>query len=142
MGALLEQLQGRRGYMKLTWDDLADRVHKDVSTVKKQISLSANPSLATLEEYAAAMDAEIVLLSGDALADYHNSGIARAQKNMADMDREIEALKEKVKEREETIAILRDKNGALQADVDMLIKSNNSLTSTNNQLVFMLKEKG
>ena len=132
MGTLVEQLQARKGYLKLTWEDLADRVHKDVSTVKKQLSLTSSPSIATLEEYALAMDSEIVLLSDDALADYKSSGVPRAQKSMAALDREREDLTEKVKEKDEQIRFCRDRIRFLE---EALIKKDDRINMLTDKLM-------
>ena len=101
---LMESLHGRKGYMKLTYEDLAERLHKDISTIKRQMALDGNSSIATLDEIAAAMDSVIVLISSDSLADYQDSGVPRAAKNLADLDREIERLTAKLNEKDELIA--------------------------------------
>lgn len=122
MGSLIDQMIGRKGYLKLTWDDLAQRVHKDASTVKKQLSARGNPSLSVLEEYASAMDAEIVLLSDDARYDYKTSGVPRAQKSLADQDREIEHLKEKLDQKDDELEQARATVKRLRDQNDLLIK--------------------
>lgn len=142
MDSLMEQFLGRKAYLKLTWQNLADRVHKDLSTVQKQLSANANPSLSVLQEYAAALDAEIVLMSDDARYDYHNSGVPRAQKNLADMDGELEKLKTKLDEKDALIERMNSTNTALRTNIDLLIQSNRNLSETNAQLVTMLKTKG
>lgn len=148
MDSLIMQLQGRKGFLKLTWEDLAERVHKDVSTVKKQLSSRGNPSLSTLNEYAAALDAEIVLLSGDALYDYRQSGVPRAQKSLAEQDREIEHLKEKldvkdedIKEYKETIRSLRAQNDRLSALLEVKDTRIEKLTDKVERLTEKLLEK-
>ena len=119
-GSLIEQFHARKGYMKLRWEDLAQRVHKETTTVRKQLAYAANPSLNILEEYAAAMDARLVLLSDDALYDYENSGVPRAQKNLAEMDSELERLKEKLDEKD---AIIADYRARLSSTEKMLSES-------------------
>lgn len=123
-GSLIEQFHARKGYMKLRWDDLARRVHKETTTVRKQLAYAANPSLNILEEYAAAMDARLVLLSDDALSDYEKSGVPRAQKNLADMDKELEHLKEKLDEKD---AIIADYRARLVNTEKMLAESIESI---------------
>ncbi len=132
MGRLLmEGFHGRKGYMKLSWEDLAERVHKDSSTLKKQMSLDSNSSMKTLDEIAAAMDSEIVLLSGDALADFKSSGVPRAQKNLADMDREIEKLKLRLDEKDAEIDRLRKMLDEMIANQNRLVKELLNLKAVN-----------
>lgn len=91
--SIVQALEARRITLKMSRQELADKVHKDASTVAKQFSGGgSNMQLATLIEYANALDGAIVFQTAAEMADYNESAVAEMRQRILEMEQQRNAL--------------------------------------------------
>lgn len=107
-------LNARRAYKGWSWQFLADQMHKDVNTVKKQLDGSANLTLATVDEYTAVLGGRLCYETEEALQAIDDADVNQLRIKITELATKIENLQGKLADKEETIADLRERNKALQ----------------------------
>ena len=81
-------------YRGLNCRSLGEKVMKDAATVSRQLDPEhSNPTVATILEYAEAMDATIVVMTKEAAKAIENSDISEYRKRISELGSEIERLK-------------------------------------------------
>ena len=102
---IVQALEARRITLKMSRQDLADKVHKDASTVAKQFSGSgSNMQLATLIEYANALDGAIVFLASAEMDDYNVSAVTELRQRILEMEQQRNALTAQLNALQEELA--------------------------------------
>lgn len=124
--SVVKELEARRILLKLSRQDIADRVHKDVSTVTKQLSPSnPNLQLSTLCEYAEALDGAIVFRATEDLAKNNENAAEELRNRLLELEQQrsaltaqLNALKEEIAAKDQRIEKLRGaiekKNAAIE----------------------------
>lgn len=102
---IVQALEARRITLKMSRQDLADKVHKDASTVAKQFSGGgSNMQLATLIEYANALDGAIVFLTSAEMDDYNVSAVTEMRQRILEMEQQRNALTAQLNALQEELA--------------------------------------
>lgn len=138
MNTVLKDLCAEKAKLKLSWQDIAGGVHKDASTVQKQLSSNgSNLTLALLDEYAVYFNGEIVFLPNDVLNNIKNSENISLRFRLAEAGTEIEKLKNKLEIKDELIQDMR----ARLAKLEEQLTKNNELLSHKDARIDSLTDK-
>lgn len=115
---VIRDLNARRIFLNISRQQLADKVHKDISTVNKQLDPNnGNMQLATLCEYAEALGGKIVFMSDDALLEMSSSDVSTMRMRMAELGQQNETLIKQVQHQERIIEEKDKRIAALRAVV-------------------------
>ena len=117
-----EDINAYRQHLEISYETFAKMLFLDANTVKRTLKRDYNPTLNTLEKYAAALGGKVVFLTPEAemaMADQDASALRVAMRDAADqvnaMAKEVEAARQLAREKE----ALAD---SLTAQVDLLLK--------------------
>lgn len=134
---IIADLKARRLALNLSVADLADRVHKDESTVRKQLSEKTvtGLQLSTVMEYAAALEGSLQFVSFEEQAAKPSIEIDILNHRLAEQAKHIEYLQEKLEGKDEAIQSLREMNSNLQ---DQLIRCTNDIARKDRKLAELI----
>lgn len=128
-------LNARRAYKGWTWQFLAEQVHKDVNTVKKQLDGTSNLTLATVDEYTAVLGGRLCYETDEALQAIDDADVNQLRIKITELANKIERLNEKLEEKDKTIADLRELNHSMQAQ---LIKCTGDISRKDKKLAELI----
>ena len=108
MSNVLADIESRRAKLGLSRQELADRIHKDISTVNKQLSdaRGASMTLRTAEDYAAALGGEIIMITDDAKKELYDKELTPLRDTITEQARELDRLKAELAHRDKLIKTL------------------------------------
>ena len=134
---IIADINARRTALGLSMNDLAERVHKDVSTVKKQLSEKSATGLqfATLMEYANAVEGDIKFITFEELSATPSVEIDILNSRLAEQANHIKYLEEKLDGKDDTISLLREMNANLQSQ---LIRSTDDIARKDRKLAELI----
>ena len=134
---IIADLKARRLALNLTVADLADRVHKDESTVRKQLSEKTvtGLQLSTVMEYAAALEGTLQFVSFEEQAAKPSIEIDILNHRLAEQAKHIDYLNEKLDSKDDSIRALREMNSNLQ---NQLIRSANDIARKDRKLAELI----
>lgn len=141
---VLRGLLARMRFKGWSYSDLSEILHKEPATVKKQLSESyfLHINLATLMEYVAALGGWIVYeTEEDKSVVVNNSEIDELRSTIAVLGSQNDELKNKLEDREATIANLRQRNGGLQEKLSTVIESNAKMANALCDISMKLSDK-
>lgn len=132
---VISELRARRVALGLSIADLAERVHKDESTVKKQLSEKAGLQLSTALEYANALEGTLQFVSFEEQVAQPSVAIELLNHRLAEQAKHIEYLEDKLDGKDETISALRELNVALQ---EQMLRSTADIARKDKKLAEMV----
>lgn len=134
---IISDFKARRLALGLSVQDLAARVHKDESTVKKQLSdkSSTGMQLSTALEYANALEGTLQFVTFEEQATKSSVEIDLLNHRLAEQAKHIEYLTDKLDGKDDTIRSLRDQNAELQ---NQLIRSTNDIARKDKKLAELI----
>lgn len=127
-----------------TMQNLADLLHKDTTTISRQLSKSgfSHINISTLiDDYVTLLGGEIYYETDASAKAVDESDLTELRATIATLGQQNDELQEKLKEAGDTIGRVRARNVTLQADIDVLIQSNKGLVENNARLIELLKAK-
>lgn len=134
---IIADLKARRLSLGLSISDLAERVHKDESTVKKQLSEKTvtGLQLSTVLEYANALEGTLQFITYEEQVQKPTMEIDLLNHRLAEQAKHIEYLQDKLDGKDETIHELRYMNNSLQ---EQLIRSANDIARKDKKLAELI----
>ena len=114
---IITALNARRANLGITISELAARVSKDVTTVKKQLSGEGNMQLTTLCEYATALNGRIDFISDDIEREINTPEISNLRQRLSELGNQVDRLKEKLEDKDNDIVQLQKRNAELEAQL-------------------------
>ena len=127
---ILNGILSRMRFKGWTFQDLADAMHKDVSTVKKQLSEQyfSHLNISTLMEYLEVLGGRLVYETEEALATIENSDINELRSTINVLGARNDELHDRIKDKDESIKNLQERNDKLQIKLDTVIDTNARLS--------------
>lgn len=143
MNNIVNGMLARMRFKGWTYQTLADALHKDVNTVKRQLSESkpGNLTLATIEEYLFVLGGRLVYETGEALDVINNSDVNELRTTINTIGSQNDELKRMLEDRDATIANLRQRNISLQEKLSTMIESNAKMASALCDISMKLSDK-
>ena len=98
MSNIIRDFNSRLAFLGLSKQALADKVHKEISTVSKQLDPNnSNLQLSTLEMYAEALGGSIAFLTPESIKAMQDSDVSDYRDRLIKMDTELEYLQGRVR---------------------------------------------
>jgi len=95
---IIRDLNSRLAFLGWTKQELADKVHKEVSTVSKQMDpKNSNLQLSTLEMYAEILGGELAFLTPESIKAMQDADVTNYRDRLIKMDTELEYLQGRVR---------------------------------------------
>ena len=147
---IVRDLLARKAYLNVSFTELAERVHKDKSTVQKQLSEKSGHgmNLATAAEYARALGGEISLITEETEKALENSELPIMRARIAELGQHNEYLRERLESKDEMNRTLQHMNEELERqlirmaeNVDRKDKKFSEILDQMTQLMGKLAEK-
>lgn len=104
MMRLLQDIKSYMIFLKVSNQKLADKLHKDVKTLQKQLSSGANPTLATIIEITDALGAKVVLETPESIKAVEDADVFAFRERIRELGAEVEKLSVEVSRLREQIA--------------------------------------
>ena len=101
----IKEMACRMDKLGMSWQDVAGKAGKDRVTAIRQLSEESNPTIDTLEQYAAALGGSIHFLPDDWSegikdVEYVNKEIARMNESIGALRKENEMLRERIEKQD------------------------------------------
>lgn len=112
MNQIIRDFNSRIAMLGLTKQEIADKIHKDLSTVNKQLDpKTSNPQLSTLIQYAELLGGAIHFATPESIQAMEDVNLSAYRDRLQDMGNEVEALREKINALE---TLITEKNAKIQ----------------------------
>ena len=133
MQNVIAGLNARRVYKGWSWQFLADMVHKDVTTVKRQLSEKAAPNLtlATIDEYLRVLGGWISYETDESVYAVDNADVNALRLRLTELGMQNDSLRDRLAEKDALIAEMRSRIERLEAS---LIESNRAIARKDSKL--------
>lgn len=97
MSQIINDFKARMAVLGWKQQDLADRLHKDISTIAKQLDpKTSNPQLSTLEMMAEALGGSIAFITSETEKAMMDADVTAWRNQVAALSSEVEYLRERV----------------------------------------------
>ena len=103
MMRLLQDIKSYMIFSKISNQKLADKLHKDVKTIQRQLGSCANPTLATIIEITDALGAKVVLETPESIKAVEEADVFAFRERIRELGGEVERLSAEVLRLRETI---------------------------------------
>lgn len=133
MQNIIAGLNARRIYKGWSWQFLADMMHKDVTTVKRQLSekTAANLTLATIDDYLKVLGGWISYETEESMAVIENSDVNALRLRLTELDAQNENLRARLNDKDELIA---EMHGRIERLESALIESTQTIARKDSKL--------
>ena len=97
MNQIIKDFNARLAYLGWTKQELAERVHKEASTVSKQLDpKTSNPQLSTLVLFAEALGGELQFVTKESARAAEEADVSSYRNRLSEMGTEISYLRQRV----------------------------------------------
>lgn len=137
MQNIIAGLNARRIYKGWSWQFLADMLHKDVTTVKRQLSekTAANLTLATIDDYLKVLGGWISYETEESMAVIENSDVNALRLRLTELDAQNENLRARLHDKDELIA---EMHGRIERLESALIESTQTIARKDSKLATLV----
>lgn len=126
MSQLIRDLKSRMTVLGWKDTDLADKLHKDPSTIKKQLDpKTSNPQLSTLEMMAEALGGSIAFITPETEKAMMDADVTTWRNQVAALSTEVEYLRGRVSSLE---ALLAEKTAKIQKRDEVIAKRDETIS--------------
>lgn len=126
MSQLIRDFKSRMSVLGWKDTDLADKIHKDPSTIKKQLDpKTSNPQLSNLEMMAEALGGSIAFITPETEKALNDADVTAWRNRVSELTSEVERLRERVASLE---TLLAEKIAKIQKRDEIIAKRDETIS--------------